>query len=689
MSFADLADELDAKPAQKSGGFGALADTIQVGPKPKKQQADYPPVFKTNDPAKMRQDILNSNDPQKDQLLASFDAQFPQPQAGAGRGLMPPSAYARPAGQPLDIPQPHQGPYTTPAEPSLLQKAGAVAQATSNTAGGVIGGAAGLLYGGLEGLGGNVENAVRGKPYYPIDKVIAQRAKDFTPELPQALRTPLGQEYTEKVGDFIQRNAPSLMGAAPEAGVIAGAIKNAGTVARDVGMGGMADAFRAKQGIPAPGVVTGIESASPELRAAVQQAAAKGPVNQAAVGRHVEADSLPVKVQLTAGQATGNPTLISDEMNSRAGARVVPPEFYQAQEKNLGQNLDVIRSRVAPDVAYTNDLQRGQAQIDAYKAMDETVRADIAAKYKALSDANGGSLPVSGQTFVQAADQALKKQMKGRYVPSQVEADLNDLRAGGPMTFENFENLRTNLAAEGRKAARAGDGNAEAAVSIVREALESLPMEGEAANIKPLADAARSAARARFDALRADPAYKAAANDSVGLGDASPLADNFMNNYVIKGKTANVAKMRESLADNPTALQNMSDAALSHLQGAAKTGEGKFIASAYGKQLGGLKPKLDLLVDPQTAKELETLGNVAGYTTAQPRGSYVNNSNTFVAAAKEAAKGAAEGAANVAAHGVPVGTWTRKILANRSSQKAARDAIKPGAGIGILSDLAR
>jgi hypothetical protein len=88
-------------------------------------------------------------------------------------------------------------------------------------------------------------------------------------------------------------------------------------------------------------------------------------------------------------------------------------------------------------------------------------------------------------------------------LPPTIDRQLQAYRSGGKMDFEQFEALRTNLATEMRKAERAGDGNAAMALSVVRDALESLPLSGEAAALKPLADAARSAAKERFDALSA------------------------------------------------------------------------------------------------------------------------------------------------------------------------------------------
>jgi hypothetical protein len=111
------------------------------------------------------------------------------------------------------------------------------------------------------------------------------------------------------------------------------------------------------------------------------------------------------------------------------------------------------------------------------------------------------------------------------------------------MDFEAFEALRTNLATEIRKAERAGDGNASMALSIIRDSLEALPLTGEAAALKPLADAARTAARERFEALKRDPAYKAAVDDKIA-------PENFVETFVLskgKGTEKNVQTMMDAL----------------------------------------------------------------------------------------------------------------------------------------------
>lgn len=436
----------------------------------------------------------------------------------------------------------------------------------------------------------------------------------------------------------------------------------------------------------AAAVPSQLKTATPELQAAVRAQARKGGVDRAALDRHLEADSLPIPMRLTEGMATQDPVQISLEHNRRGK----DPEFaqrYNELNQQLIDNLDEIRREAAPNVVGNDHIQNGQTLIDSYKAYDQAVKEDIQQKYQALRDANGGEFPVDGQTFVAQADQALKKNFKARYVPPQVAADMEAIRSGEvAMNFEQFENLRTNLAAEARKADRASDGNAAAAINLVRESLESLPMTGESANLKPLADAARTAARARFERLRADPAYKAVAEDSVEMGEASPLADDFIHKYIVKGRSSNIDRMRESLQGDPTAGETIAAGALNYLKSKSGinlyTNEGNFSQAGYNRALSELMPKLNKLVGPQRAEQVQTLGNVARYTQFQPRGHFVNNSNTTVAAhATNLAKGVAERGVNAVLPGADLGSLAREKLESRSDKKFVREALKPGAGL--------
>lgn len=437
-----------------------------------------------------------------------------------------------------------------------------------------------------------------------------------------------------------------------------------------------------QQSMGAAAASPNLTNASPGVRAGIVAGAQKtgGAVNPEIAARHLEADSLPVPMQLSDGQASRDPQIFSTEQNER-GRNPIYAQQFQQQEGQLVQNLRAIRDNAGPDVFSANPVEHGDTLINAYKEKDAAAQADIRAKYQALADANGGDLPVDGQAFVNAADAALKKQMKAPFLPAPVQTVLQGLRDGGPMTMENFENLRTTLAAEGRKAERAGDGNAEAAVNTVRDALENVPMQTNSAQIKVLADSARSAAKARFDMLRDDPAYKAAVNDSVA-------PDRFVQKFVIGAPRDQVATMAQNLSDNPVARQTMAVGAIDHLRQSAgidPLDNGRFRQSGFNRQLQALGPKLSSIVDPRTAENLEKLGNVARNIQEAPPGSFVNTSNTLTGALAEHAKGAAEQLINAKAGGIPVATWARRAAQNRAAARAAAQSFRPAAGVERLS----
>jgi hypothetical protein len=423
-----------------------------------------------------------------------------------------------------------------------------------------------------------------------------------------------------------------------------------------------------------------MQAVSPELQQSVVNAARQtgGAVNPETLNRHIEADSLPVKVQLTPGQASQDPALISHEMNNR-GKIAGLPQLLNEQNAKLTQNVQAIRDQVGPDVFSANPVEHGDTLIKAYKDKADIADADINQKYQALRDAAGGEFPVSAPTLLKNATSALNQELLLDHAPKAVMSTLGRLADGDNMTFQNFESLRTNLARTMRSST---DGNERAAAGVIRQAMEELPLKPGAAELKPLADVARSAARTQFQAVAADPAYKAAVNDEVP-------PDRFVQKFVIGAPRDQVGLMRENLQGNDTATQTMGVSALDHLRQAAGVdaqGNGTFNQAGFNKHLQALSPKLGSLLDPGTVEKLETLGNVARYTQAQPKGSFVNNSNTLVGAIASHAANAAEGIANVKAGGIPVGTLTRKALENRSAKKLARETMTPYGGLTKLPE---
>ena len=467
--------------------------------------------------------------------------------------------------------------------------------------------------------------------------------------------------------------APKVMGAAKKAAAELQVVKP-GQPAQPgmVSMGAAAvpDAATIKQALSV---------ATPELQKALANIPPEK-VNIPTLQRHIEADTLPVPVRLTEGQATGDIVKLSNEQNRRGKDPALAQRFNE-QNGQLVENLGLIREKAAPDVYGTKTIENSQGIIDAYKSMDSAKTADISKAYKALEDANGGQFPVDGKALATNAEAMLGKKLKSEFLPSSIKTQLERFKSGEPMTFEQFEAMRTNLAAEIRKAERSGDGNTAQAASIVRQALEDLPMQGSAAAaLKPLADTARSLAKQRFDLLKKDPAYKAAVDDLVP-------ADKYIDKFVINGVNKNINTMVQNLGKDSPAHQHMAAGTVNWLKDKAGIVDetGNFRQDSYNRALKKLEDVKNLqeIFNPEAASQLKTLGNVARYTQAQPRGAFVNNSNTLVGAMADKAAYVMEQGANIVGGGkmgIPIGSMVRSRVQQYKATKETEKALETGAG---------
>lgn len=503
----------------------------------------------------------------------------------------------------------------------------------------------------------------------------------------EQLRTPQGQELAGRISNAAQYTGiPQALNYAgnkieqylgPEARDVAG---SAATLA-SLGLGRfaapaaeaapkpMAAPFGPKS-VGAAAAAADLTSVSPELRQAVQKAGPR--VNDAALDRHVDADTLTVPVRLTEGQATQDPISISNEMNMRGKAKPIAERLDQ-QNKALGANVEELRNQIGENVFTTNPVEHADTIIGDYKARDARANGRITQLYQRLRDANGGQFPVDAQALLDSATSKLHEKLLFDHAPPEVMKTLNRLADKG-MTFENFESLRTNLARIQRSSTV--DGNVKAAAGVIRNAMEELPLEPGAADLKPLADQARNMAKQRFDALEADPAYKAA------VEGVEP--DRFVRKYIISAPRSDVATMMRDAS--PETRATIRTAVLDHLREQAKLDSnfsGNFSAAGYNKALTALEPKLGDIFEPKDIEQIRKLGRVSKYVTNQPRGSFVNNSNTLVANMANHAMNVGEGVMNVATLGVPTGTWTRRLIENLQTDNEANKILAPGAGVRL------
>ena len=389
--------------------------------------------------------------------------------------------------------------------------------------------------------------------------------------------------------------------------------------------------------------------------------------------RHIEADSLYFPVRLTKGQATGDLAQLSKEQNMR-GKNPQYADRFKEQNQTLIDNLQEARNRAAPDVFGTKTIENSQGVIDAYKQLDNNLTTVIDKNYQNLRDAAGGQFPVDAPALLQNIQTTLKKELLSNEAPKGQFSELQRLAKDNSMTFEDFLSLRRNL---GEIARTAKDGAERRAAGLMIQELEKLPLQKEVAHLKPYADIARNSARERFKMLEKDPAYKAAINDSVP-------ADKFIDKFVVNGVNKNIETMVNHLGKDSPARQHMAAGTINWLSDKAGIyGEqANFSQAGFNKALKKLDDvnNLPIIFDAETAGKLKTIGNVAGYTQFQPRGSFVNNSNSTVAAM---AANALEQSANIIGggkFGLPIGTMVRnKAQEIKASQQAKKD-LELGAG---------
>lgn len=338
-----------------------------------------------------------------------------------------------------------------------------------------------------------------------------------------------------------------------------------------------------------------------------------------------KSSELPVPVELTEGQASQNPTLISRERNER-GFKEAHAQRFNEQNKALQENANIIKQNVAPNITTTDYVADAQNLIDSVKAIKESNKTKTQEAYKALEDAAGGKFPIDGQKFAKNTIEKLKEEDRLDYLPTTIRNKVEAYESGSKqMNFNLFENLRSDLASEMRKADRAGDGNAKYVLGVVRDQLENLPMQEGDAVLKGLADNARKMAKADFDLEKSNPLYSKVLNESADSKD-------FIQNFVIRSKNADFIKSVDLLKDDPIALEHLRSGTMDYIIRNSTDASGNFSTAKFQKEIGNLdvNKKLDALFG-ENAKQLQDLAEVAKIVEARPRGSFVNESNTATA----------------------------------------------------------
>lgn len=390
--------------------------------------------------------------------------------------------------------------------------------------------------------------------------------------------------------------------------------------------------------------------------------------------RYVDADS--VGVQLTKGQATQDPNLISFERNTRAQDTSLL-EALNKQNKALQEKVAGIKETTAPDVFAPNYVANAEGAMEFIGNKIKQNESAVGEAYKALDDFGAGKIEVDSKTFGENALKALSEKEDIDFLPSIIKSKIDTYAGGKPMNFAQYENLRTQIARETRKAQKADDGNVVHALTLVRGELEKLPLIGETVQAKALADKARATSKAEFDLLNSDsPNYNKVYADLVnGKTDTK----DFIQSAVLRSKNKDFAKTME-LFDDPTAKQNLRAGALDVIIRDSTDTSGNFKPANFAKAIENLdvNNKLDVLFG-EDAQMLRKIAKTGQLIEARPTGAFVNEPNTALALAAQYGKKLVEQIPIVGRVVEPA----RQVLAEQQAKKLVSESLRPGSGVRI------
>jgi D-alanyl-D-alanine dipeptidase len=428
-----------------------------------------------------------------------------------------------------------------------------------------------------------------------------------------------------------------------------------------------------------------LASASPELQAKITSYPTEL-VDIKALENQLKGDKFGY--QLTKGEALQDAAMMSDEFNKRSLPKNKELlDRLEDRDIKIAEGFNTLAAKAAPDLPGGMTLvDFGQTAIDQLIAKDKLRLDDIKLKYEALEKANGGQFPIDTNKLKADVDAELSKKVLKTYASNNMSSyltDLADFQKRGNMTFDEFENLRTNLAEEMRTNP---SGNARKVAFVIRDALEKLPMSEGLQTIKPLADAARNANKARHDVLNTNPAYRAAVKDTrldseLVSGLEHVAADKFIKKFVIDGATADVKRMISELGENSLGHQAAQAGLIKHLENVAVGSKGvinqKSFNDALNKTIG---KKLFDVMPNETAVDLKDLADLARLTEHVGGKGFANTSNTMPAMVREGALNAAEMGINVKT-GSPLGSIGRMAMEKMTANKKIKESLELGAGV--------
>lgn len=349
-----------------------------------------------------------------------------------------------------------------------------------------------------------------------------------------------------------------------------------------------------------------------------------GNLDVGAMSRKADFDALEIPPML--GQLTRKPDQFTWEVNKRAAVPELATRM-NVQNQRMVDVLDTMRTTAGPKVdAYS----AGQTVSKALKAHDADLSKGVSEAYTAFRNSTGARADVPMAPMARVSGEVLDTFGKEN-IPGAVLSKLKGFGFFGSKPMKAFDVL------EADKLLKVINANYDpmnkpqaAALDALRRGLkESIDLtpvpEGEASGA--LLKTALQKASQRFQLLDDVPALKAAS-----LDDITP--EKFVQQYLQRGGVDEATKMVKLLGPEEIGVlrgQVMETIRRKAVSRAANSEFAQFSQAGFRDALDDIgERKLRLLFDAQEIAQMRRLGRVASSIQVQPKGSWVNNSNTAV-----------------------------------------------------------
>jgi hypothetical protein len=371
-----------------------------------------------------------------------------------------------------------------------------------------------------------------------------------------------------------------------------------------------------------------------EVADALQEGAQPNPVS---IANRAKAESLPVPVRLTRGQATGDPKLFSDEVNLRGITGVGEPITARLQQQNQAfiANLDMLGAKNAPDPVSTG--QQISERVQNYWDALDSRKNDL---YSAVRNSQGQPAMMDQFTAAQNIRDALDTPQASHawdLLPSHIQKTIGDLEEGKlPLTVAQMQALDKAWGAD----ARAADGSTAYAINTARRLLNEAPIQ----------DDVGQEARQAYQAARAAHAQQMSLIDpKLPNGMPNPQYQPLLKAVVMDGKPpetlfdSGFMKAAPSVGSKNLAFLQQLDPQAPQTIGRTLMGEIKRTALSSASDERGTvsqatlsgwandpvkSARLDALLPQPAAQTFRNLASTVEAVKRAPVASTVNTSNT-------------------------------------------------------------